>query len=291
MCRHLAYLGAPRPLAGLLLDPPHGLYEQSYAPRRQRHGTVNADGFGIGWYPEPPPEAEANGGPEPARYRRAVPVWSDPNLSDLARVLRSGCVLAAVRDATPGTAYDEAAVAPYRAGPWLFSHNGAVSDWQLLPRDAGLGLSAEELLRLEARCDAAVLWAAVHARLAAGEPPGAALSAVVRQVAAVRPQARLNLLLTDGRSIHATRWGDTLWYRYDAYGLIVASEPDSATGPAAREGAQEWLEVPECSLLTADRASVRTEPLAQPVQAAAQPSPAAPPSGVRLATTERTPAP
>ena len=52
------------PLKSLLIDPPYGLYRQAWAPRMQRHGTVNADGFGIGWY--------ASGDPVPARYRRAV---------------------------------------------------------------------------------------------------------------------------------------------------------------------------------------------------------------------------
>ena len=62
MCRHTAYLGPPATLASLLIDPPHSLYRQAWAPRRQRHGTVNADGFGVGWY--------ADGDPVPARYRR-----------------------------------------------------------------------------------------------------------------------------------------------------------------------------------------------------------------------------
>ena len=72
MCRHLAYLGPPATLRSVLIDPPHGLYRQAWEPRRQRHGTVNADGFGIGWY--------AEGDPVPARYRRGLPIWGDPSL-------------------------------------------------------------------------------------------------------------------------------------------------------------------------------------------------------------------
>ena len=54
MCRHLAYVGPPTTLAALLLDPPHGLLHQSYAPRDMRcDAVVNADGFGAGWYPPP----------------------------------------------------------------------------------------------------------------------------------------------------------------------------------------------------------------------------------------------
>ena len=79
MCRHLAYLGPSVSLKSLLIDPPYGLYRQAWAPRMQRHGTVNADGFGIGWY--------APADPVPARYRRAVPMWGDPSLADLADVV------------------------------------------------------------------------------------------------------------------------------------------------------------------------------------------------------------
>ena len=58
MCRLLAYLGPPTTLEALLVDPPHGLAHQAWAPERQLSGTVNADGFGVGWYdlarrPEP----------------------------------------------------------------------------------------------------------------------------------------------------------------------------------------------------------------------------------------------
>src|SRR5256886_16273646 len=112
MCRHLAYVGSPMPLAELLLNPEHGLLTQSWAPRRQRYGTVNADGFGVGWY--------AGDDPIPARYRRAVPMWADPSFLDLARVTRTRALLAAVRSATEGTAPDESAAAPYRHGRWRF---------------------------------------------------------------------------------------------------------------------------------------------------------------------------
>ena len=121
MCRHLAYVGPETTLRELLIDPPYGLYRQAWAPRMQRHGTVNADGFGIGWY--------AAGDPVPARYRRAVPIWGDSSLPDVARVTRSAAVLAAVRDATAGTALGEAAAAPFASGPWLFSHNGLLAGW------------------------------------------------------------------------------------------------------------------------------------------------------------------
>jgi ergothioneine biosynthesis protein EgtC len=255
MCRHLAYLGPPLALADIVIHPPNGLYEQSWAPRQQRHGTVNADGFGLGWYPE-------DGG-RPARYRRAVPVWADTNLPDITRAVRSGAVLAAVRDATEGTAQDETAAAPYADGRWLFSHNGAVPDWEGIVEDLGSDMPARDLLALEARCDSALLWALLTRRLRAGEPADAALAGLTARTAAIRPGARLNFLLTDGRTVFATRRGDTLWYRTGPHGVRVASEPDSAHEVAGTDGPGEnaWQEVPEESLLVATASTVRTVPL------------------------------
>jgi dimethylhistidine N-methyltransferase/ergothioneine biosynthesis protein EgtC len=240
MCRHLAYLGPPRTLAALLLAPRRGLYEQSWAPRRQTHGVVNADGFGFGWYPQ-------DGDGEPARYRRAVPIWADPNVPELAGAVRSGAVLAAVRSATAGTSQDEAAAAPLRDGRYLFSHNGAIPDWTRLPADLGdaAGLDAAALLSLEARSDSALLWALIATRLRRGEPAGQAVAGVLHAVAEVRPTARLNVLLTDGRHIVAARHGDTLWYRETGDEVLVASEPDE------QESDHPWHEVPDHSLLLA----------------------------------------
>ena len=117
MCRHLAYLGtAPRSLAELLLEPEHGLLVQSYAPRRQRHGTINADGWGVGFF--------ATARAVPARWRSNRPLWGDASFASLAPVISSTCVLAAVRSASAGMPLDETAVAPFQSGSWLLSHNG-----------------------------------------------------------------------------------------------------------------------------------------------------------------------
>src|SRR5487761_806916 len=105
MCRHLAYLGPPVSLRSVIMDPPVGLYRQSWAARRQQFGTVNADGFGVGWW--------APGDPVPARYRSDLPIWADESFADVARVTASGAVLAAVRSASARTSRGAPAVAPY----------------------------------------------------------------------------------------------------------------------------------------------------------------------------------
>jgi glutamine amidotransferase len=259
MCRHVAYLGPPVPLRSVLISPAHGLYRQSWAPRMQRHGTVNADGFGVGWY--------APDDPVPARYRRDVPIWGDPSLPDVARVTKSRAILAAVRSATPGMASGAAAAAPFAAGPWLFSHNGVLHGW---PDTAEAICSAQPrglatLLSVEAMVDSALLWALTLDRLRAGHPMDAALAGTITATAEAGGTGRFNFLLTDGRSIAATAWGDTLWYRRSGDGaaasvmgasVTVASEP-ADDGPG-------WVEVPDRHLLTATPAQVSVEPLGPP---------------------------
>ncbi|MFJ8105982.1 ergothioneine biosynthesis protein EgtC [Streptomyces sp. NPDC096132] len=254
MCRHIACLGPREPLGRVLVDPPHALYRQSWAPRRQRYGTVNADGFGVGWY--------AEDDPVPARYRRAGPIWADLSFADLARVVRSGALLAAVRDATLAGADAEAAAAPFATGTWLFSHNGAVAGWPGSLESLAASLPPAALLSMEARNDSAFVWALVLARLRAGDTESQALADTVLEVAAAAPGSRLNLLLTNGEAITATAWGDTLWYLTEPGGrTVVASEP--------YDDDPRWQEVPDRTLLAASRTDVLLTPLKDPSTEAA----------------------
>lgn len=248
MCRHLAYVGPPASLRSVLIDPPHGLYRQAWAPRRQRYGTVNADGFGVGWY--------SPDDPAPARYRRAVPIWADESFADVARVTSASAMLAAVRSATPGTEQGVAAAAPFASGRWLFSHNGVLAGWPGSAARLAATLPAEALLGLEARVDSALLWALVRHRLERGLAPGHALADTAGAVRAAGLSGRLNFLLTDGQVIAATAAGDTLFYRCcPGPAVVVASEPgDDEPG---------WTEVPDGSLVTATPHQVSVAGLSQ----------------------------
>lgn len=251
MCRHIAYLGPSVALGELLTRPPHALVRQSWEPRRQRYGTVNADGFGVGWY--------ADGDPVPGRYRRQGPVWADQSFDDLARVVRSTALLAAVRDATERDADGEAAAAPFAAGRLLFSHNGAVKGWPGSLAPLAATLPPAELLALAARCDSALIWALVRHRVADGDDVPQAVADTVREVAEAAPGSRLNLLLTDGTTIVGTAWGDTLWYLAErGHRTVVASEP--------YDDDPRWREVPDRTLVVATRADVLLTPLKEPTE-------------------------
>jgi glutamine amidotransferase len=216
VCRHLAWLGEPRSLADLLLRPAHGLLVQSYAPRRQRNGLMNADGWGVGFY--------SDSQPEPARWRASRPLWGDASFASVAPTISSTCVLAAVRSATAGMPLEESAAAPFQSGRWLLSHNGVVDRSLLGPHAAA-----------ESVCDSAQL--AAHLFESGPEKVGDFVSTLGER----DPAARLNLLLTDGRRILATTWNDTLSLLRTDEGVVVASEPyDDDPG---------WVDVPDHHLV------------------------------------------
>jgi gamma-glutamyl hercynylcysteine S-oxide hydrolase len=222
MCRHLAWLGSSRSLAALVLEPPDGLLRQSYAPRRQQRGLLNADGWGVGFLDE---EGQVR------RWRSARPLWGDASFASLAPVLRSGAVLAAVRSATAGMPMDESAAAPFTDGRWLLSHNGRVSR-RALPAASDA----------ESVCDSAQLAAHVFDRGAES------LGDTVRAVALRDPEAILNLLLTDGSRIVGLTWGDTLSYLVEPDGVAVASEP--------WDDDPRWVDVPDHHLIEVTREGV-----------------------------------
>lgn len=177
---------------------------------------MNADGWGVGLY--------AEGRPEPVRWRSGRPLWSDTSFASVAPVLRSGAVLAAVRSATEGMPADETASAPFTDGRWLLSHNGRV-DRAVLPATHAA----------ESTCDSAVLAAHVFER------GPERVADTVREVAERDPGAFLSLLLTDGASITAVSWGDTLSYLEEPDGVVVASEP--------WDDDPRWVDVPDRQLL------------------------------------------
>jgi glutamine amidotransferase len=244
MCRFLAYLGPDVSLESLILAPPWSLLRQSYEPRFMKRGKVNADGFGVGWY-------DFGVRPEPALYRRATPIWSDRTFASLAGLVHSGGVVAAVRNATEPSLAQESNTAPFTSGRWLFAHNGEVSGFATGGRRTLLaGVSDRRAAEIAGSADSEVLFAMVLDRIDAGAAPAGALSDVVSAVME-STGGRLNMVLTDGRTVAATACGDSLYLREDAPGFVVASEPyDDEPG---------WQEVPDASVVEATQDGGRFE--------------------------------
>jgi glutamine amidotransferase len=215
MCRHLGWLGEPRSVASLTLDPPYGLLVQSYSPRRQKHGLMNADGWGVGFFDE---HGVAR------RWRSAAPLWGDASFASVAPALRSGCVVAAVRSASVGMPIEASASAPFSDGRWLLSHNGLV-DRAALPASS----------TAESTNDSALLAALIFERGLES------LGDTITEVAASDPNARLNVLAGNGSELRATTWGDTLFALRRDDGVVLASEPF--------DDDKDWQEIPDRHLM------------------------------------------
>jgi glutamine amidotransferase len=244
MCRHFAWLGRSRTLAELILQPSYGLPRQAIRPRWQNIDLVNQDGFGAGWFP--------SGEPAPAvSYRRTVPIEQDAGLPALAAEISAACVLGAVRGASPGMPIEEEATAPFTNGACLLSLNGHLS------REKTAHLLAPGYVP-ESTCDAALLATLLWQRLDAGQPLEFAVTGLLEEVVALDANACLNMLATDGTQIVATAWAETLCYRIEDDGVLVASEPhDDGLG---------WVRVPDRHVVVADALGVDVRPLrADPV--------------------------
>ncbi len=233
MCRHLGWLGAPVTVGSLMLEPPSGLLVQSYAPRRQKHGTMNADGWGVGFFDS------ATGVTVPRRWRSAAPLWGDASFASVAPALSSGCVVAAVRSASVNMPVEASASAPFTDGSWLLSHNGLV-DRAVLPTSP----------HAESTNDSALLAALIFDRGLDN------LGDTIAEVAAADPNARLNILAADGARVLATTWGDTLSVLRRDDGIVLASEPYD-DDPA-------WQEVPDRHLVDVTGTEVALTPLTSP---------------------------
>jgi glutamine amidotransferase len=232
LCRHVAYVGWPTEVARLLLDEPHALVTQVDAPRCQLAGVTNRDGWGIAW----------RRGDDWQQRRSTVPFSADHDGQAGLRTLTAPAFMAAIRRASPGAALTVSGNAPFVEGPWAFSLNGFVGGFFEGAGDVlRAELSDERNDALAGDADTEVLFGLVLDRLDAADP--AAVLVEVRDLALAaagdRP-SRLNLLLSDGTTIWATRWSNSLFTRPG----VVASEP--------WDDDPVWHEVPDRSVITVD---------------------------------------
>ncbi|AOW91864.1 ergothioneine biosynthesis protein EgtC [Rhodococcus sp. WMMA185] len=243
MCRHLGYLGPDQSVGDLLVQGENSLLNQSFAPRDMRGGgTINADGFGVGWW----------GADGFSRYRSDQPLWSDPALQETLPSIHSGAVVAAARSATVGMPVQRTACAPFSDDEWAFSHNGVVTRWPESLGELAADLPSTDLLQLEAPTDSAALWLLLR-RLLGEYDPEKALATLVTAVIAAAPQSRLNLLLGNGQELWATTWYHSLSAFVDDERAIVSSEP--------YDDDPNWQAIPDRHLVVARPGHLIVTPL------------------------------
>ena len=217
-------------LRALLLDPPHSLLRQSWAPAghaRRRHGQRRRVRRRL--------VRRRRAEPVPLPQRR--PIWTRPAFADAGRgdPRAARCWPRCARP-PPGMPVADGggrARSPRAAGC------SATTAWSAAGRTSVATLAAAlpvtDLLTLDApdRLGAAV-GAGPRTGCARASDPADALADVVRDGRRRRAGSRLNLLLTDGATVVATAWRPrAVGARRRRARCCVASEP-STTTPAGR---------------------------------------------------------
>jgi len=234
MCRLLAYLGPSISLENLLYNHEHSLITQSYKPQEMISGTVNADGFGVGWY-------HAQKDTEPFTYRSTLPIWNDVNLPSLSRYIESKCVVSYVRSATAGQALDLSNCQPFQRERLLFIHNGKIDKFrQTLYRPIRSQLSDEIYQWINGTTDSEHIFALLLNELQ--NNPGKSLEQAMHLtllklkelVNTHETYALANLVVSDGNRLVASRFStrppspSLYWLQNNSNfpnSVIIASEP------------------------------------------------------------------
>ena len=253
MCRLLAYLGSPISLETLLYKPEHSLIVQSYKPREMLSGTVNADGFGVGWYGQNSTEKNI----EPFTYKNTLPIWNDTNLPSLSRYIESECVLAYVRSATPGQALDVSNCQPFQHQHLLFIHNGLINNFrQTLYRPIRNQLNDKIYQSINGNTDSEHIFGLLLNQMEAnpGKTLEQALHGTLLLLAEMAKSYQSyvlgNVVISDGNRLIASRFASQssapslYWLRDDPnfpQSVLIASEPLS-------DG--NWISCPQNSIIS-----------------------------------------
>ena len=204
MCRWLAYSGSPLLLKEALYGPANSLIEQS---RHSRLGaeTTNGDGFGVGWYGEPP---------TPGVFHSTEPAWNDNNLHELAAHISSPNFFAHIRAAI-GSSVQQTNCHPFRHDRWLFMHNGYIDEFAAIKRDLVLAVDPSLYSKIAGQTDSELLFF-LALTFGLEDDPQAAIEQAVGLVEAVGH--RLGVAHPFQGTI-ATTCGEEIWaFRYSSEG-------------------------------------------------------------------------
>ena len=198
MCRLVAYVGTEVSPAPLVFGGEHSLYHQSWDPRELLSGSVNADGWGVVWYRDG----------KPRRMAEARPIWHEDELENTLSAVSSTCVVAALRNATPGQSVDRASLLPLVHDRYAFVLNGFVPDFHASHMRALRAELPDELYAaLRGSSDAETLFLLALSFVHKGAGLSEALEEVARAVAlrVGKTEAHMNMVLADGDCLGVVR--------------------------------------------------------------------------------------
>jgi predicted glutamine amidotransferase len=269
MCRFVVYLGPEITVSSLVTEPAHSLIHQSFMSH-EREEPLNGDGFGVAWYVHALSET-------PAVFKDITPAWNNQNLLNVARVVKSDCILAHVRAASSGLPVTQLNCHPFVWDDLTFMHNGDLGGFRQMRRRLIEHLSDDTFGWIKGTTDSEHIFALFVDcyRAAGGEGATRLESAMQATIATLRSlrsplpkaeEAFLNLAVTDGHSAVISRIAsdghdpETLYYiggrQYDCVDGICAMRPGSsnavlvASEPLSSD--EGWSAVPANHLLTID---------------------------------------
>ena len=270
MCRVLAYLGSPVLIDDLLFAADVSLVRQTTEPRMM--ALLNLGGFGLAAWDQDSPEPA-----RPLTYRTAGVPTFDRNLKSLASKVRASALLAHVR----GVIYDPGErVGVQQAHPFLFDRaafalamNGDLFDFARMRYDLLEHIPPALSSRIEGTTDSEWFYALVLAQLddpfapcTASEMAAAARQAleIARERRGIDTQSPINLVLSDGQSLVATRFVfDYGWYPQDDSFFAAEREHDYTTLYYATATTDGWPDQDRRAVLEGPTSSlvVASEPL------------------------------
>lgn len=273
MCRLYGFRATePTKVECTLVLAQNALMSQS---RTDLRGTSHPDGWGIGYYEGASPKTE----------RRNTAAYQDLHFSITAERMYARTVLAHVRRATIGGASLEN-THPFVYGRWSFAHNGTVHGYErVAPQlERETDSSLRRLRRGHTDSELVFYWLLSRLK-ATGIDLGSSsdcrslvdtmrdairtLDARCRGVHSGKP-AQLNLILTDGRVLVASRWGNSLHWvaRTGVHDCEICGIPHIRRGTGTEYRAvvvasepishENWQELAEGAILCVDQ-DVRTE--------------------------------
>ena len=200
MCRWLAYSGSPILMKEVLYGGTNSLVDQSLHSRLGAEPT-NGDGFGVGWYGDPP---------TPGVFHSVEPAWNDSNLRELAGHISSPLFFTHIRAAI-GSAVQQTNCHPFRHDRWLFMHNGYINELATIKRDLVLAVDPSLFPEIKGQADTEILFFLALTLGLEDDPPAAVAQAIglVEEVAdrhGVPHPFQGTVATTDGESIWAFRY-------------------------------------------------------------------------------------
>ncbi|ORY78092.1 nucleophile aminohydrolase [Leucosporidium creatinivorum] len=282
MCRLLVVKSNdPIQLSQLLTAPAHSIINQASDSRlRLDAGSINADGFGVAFYPS---ETDATTPMGPCIFRSITPAWSNLNLHRLAERVKSPLTFAHVRASTTG-ALSEENTHPWCYGNLVWMHNGCISGFRDILRRLQGDLRDEFFHFPQGNTDSEWAFACFLEQLARLTDPKtrtichsllrkamletvALLNKYTREAGVLDPSL-MNFCVSDGVSVVATRYitsateeAASLFFStgstFDEYepGAFRMNKADKreriiliASEPLTFERA-DWVEIPSQSLI------------------------------------------